>query len=506
MAVLASAAAPPAGAATLPAGFTDTLVTTVPRPTALAFTPDGALLVATQPALLRVVSGGTLLATPALDLSAVACTNAERGLLGVAVDPAFADNGFIYVYYTFNKFGSCPQNAALTPVNRVSRFVLGPENTVDRTTETVLVDNIPSPGGIHNAGDLQFGRDGNLYVSVGDGGCDYLGDSGCGGANNASRDENVLLGKVLRITPTGGIPADNPFQGLGTGRCNLTGGTAAARCQETFAWGLRNPFRIAFDANETGERLFINDVGLNQWEEIDAGIAGADYGWNVREGHCLNGSTTNCPAPPAGMTDPIYDYSHAGGCRSITGGAFVPAGVWPVAYDGAYLFADYVCGRIFALTPTGAGFTATIFADGLGPGSAVHLAFGPHGSTRALYYTNYRSGGAVQRIAYSAANRAPRARLTATPSTVPIGDPVTLDGATSSDPDPGDTLTYVWDFGDRSPTVKTKDPSISYTYAAARRFIASLTVYDSHAHRSSNTARVAIDVTPPAPSPLTSKR
>ena len=496
VAVLAAAAAPPAGAVTLPAGFTDQLITTVPAPTALAFTPDGTMLIATQPGLLRVVSGGALLAAPALNLSAVSCSNSERGMLGVAVDPAFADNRFIYVYYTFRKFGTCANNAPTSPVNRVSRFVLGPANTVDPATETVLIDNSPSPGH-HNSGDLQFGRDGNLYVSIGDGGCDYAGDSGCGGANNASRDENMLLGKVLRITPTGDIPADNPFQGLGTGRCNLTGGTTAARCQETFAWGLRNPFRIALDANETGQRLFINDVGQNQWEEIDAGIAGADYGWNVREGHCLNGSAANCPAPPAGMTDPIYDYSHAGGCRSITGGAFVPAGVWPAAYDAAYMFADHVCGRIFALTPTPAGYVSTIFADSLGASSAVHLAFGPFRATRALYYTSYLSGGAVHRIVYAAANRTPIARLTATPSTVPVGDVVTLDGSGSSDPDPGDTLTYVWDFGDGSPPVKTTTSSITHGYATARRFIAALTVHDAQA-RNSGRARVAIDVTPPA--------
>ena len=480
MAVLASAGAPPAGAVTLPPGFADEPVTNVAAPTALAFTPDGRMLITTQPGLLRVLSsGGTLLATPALDLSAVACTNSERGLLGVAVDPAFADNGFIYVYYTFKKFGSCPANTAQSPVNRVSRFVLGAANTVNPASETVLVDNIPSPNGNHNGGDVQFGRDGNLYVSVGDGGCDYAANSGCAGANNAARDEHILLGKVLRITPTGEIPASNPFQGLGTGRCHITGRTTAARCQETFAWGLRNPFRIALDPNETGQRLFINDVGQGVWEEIDLGVAGADYGWNVREGHCLTGSATNCPPPPAGMTDPIHDYDHSS-CRSITGGAFVPTGLWPAAYDGAYMFADYVCGRIFALTPTPAGYSRTIFADSLGASSAVHLAFGPHGSTRALYYTSYLSGGAVHRIVYAAANQAPTARLTATPSSGPPGVVVTLDGSGSTDPNPGDTLTYRWKFGDGTPAVKTTTPSITHTYAAAGNYIATLSVHDNH--------------------------
>ena len=118
------------------------------------------------------------------------------------------------------------------------------------------------------------------------------------------------------------------------------------------------------------------------------------------------------------MTDPIYDYSHAGGCRSITGGAFVPAGVWPAAYDGAYMFADYVCGRIFALTPTPRGLHAARSSPtASAPAARSTSPSARHGATRALYYTSYLSGGAVHRIVYAAANRAPTARLTATPST-----------------------------------------------------------------------------------------
>ncbi len=497
MAAFAASIAP-AGAVTLPANFTDEVVTTVASPTALAFTPDGRMLVATQPGRLRVHSGGTLLTTPALDLSTVACSNSERGLLGVAVDPQFAVNRFIYVYYTFKGAGSCQTGSATTPVNRVSRFVLPDTNAVDRATETVLIDNIPAPNGNHNAGDLQFGRDGNLYIGVGDGGCDYAG-GGCAGANDAARDQNVLVGKVLRITPTGAIPAGNPFQDLGSGRCNLAGRTSAARCQETFAWGLRNPFRLAFDPNAAGTRFYINDVGQNVWEEIDEAVAGADYGWNVREGHCATGSATNCGAPPAGMTNPVFDYGRSDGCGSITGGAFVPNGLWPATYTGVYLFADYVCGRIFALTPAG---TRTIFADQLGSSSAVHLAFGPHGASQALYYTSYQSGGTVHRVAYSgAANTAPTARLTATPSTGQPGVVVTLDGSASSDPNPGDTLTYEWDFGDGSAPAQTAASSVTHTYATAGSFTARLVVRDNHGAASSP-ATTAISVGNTAPVPV----
>jgi len=197
------------------------------------------------------------------------------------------------------------------------------------------------------------------------------------------------------------------------------------------------------------------------------------------------------------MTDPIHDYSHsATGCRSITGGAFVPNGVWPASYTGAYLFGDFVCGRIFALTPSG---TRTLFADQMGSGSAVHLAFGPHDSSQALYYTSYVGGGTVHRITYAApANQAPTARLTATPSAGQPGVVVTLDGSGSSDPDPGDPLTYTWDFGDGSATVQTGSSSTTHTYAAAGRFLARLIVRDDRGAVSSP-AGVTIDVANPPP-------
>jgi glucose/arabinose dehydrogenase len=401
-AALASALAAVAGpgVAAVPPGFTDSLVADVSMPTALAFTPDGRMLITTQSGRLRVYASGSLLATPALDLSGRICSNSERGLLGVAVDPSFGvgTNRDVYLYYTASLGGTC--------VNRVSRFHLADTNLVAPTSEAILVDQIPSPAGNHNGGDLNFGKDGNLYVSIGDGGCDYKDTSRCAGSNTAARDQFILLGKVLRITRDGGIPPDNPFLGADSGRCNVTGRTAAAKCQETFAWGLRNPFRFAFDPNAPVTRFFINDVGQSTWEEIDLGQAGADYGWNVREGFCALGSTTNCGTPPAGMTNPIFAYGHATGCRALTGGAFVPNGVWPAEYDGDYLYGDFVCGKVVRLEPSGGGWAATDFATGLGPSSAVHMRFGPwtgpFGPTQALYYTTYASSGEVRRIGYTA--------------------------------------------------------------------------------------------------------
>jgi glucose/arabinose dehydrogenase len=451
-------------------------VASVASPTALAFTPDGRMLITTQTGQLRVYEDGSLLSTPALDLAGSNfCSTSERGLLGVAVDPNFASNGYIYLYYSPRISGECK--------NRLSRFTMT-GNTVSLASQSILIDRIPAPFGTHNAGDVHVGNDGNLYISVGDGGGDYAGDSGSGAANDAARDMHALVGKILRITRDGGIPADNPFQGAGTTRCHQTGFvTAGLTCQEIYATGLRNPFRIALDPNATGVKIHINDVGQNTWEEIDLGAPGADYGWNVREGPCVTGSSSNCGQPPVGMTNPIYWYRQGdpSGCRAITGGAFVPAGIWPAAYTGTYLFADYVCGRIFRLDRQGDGtYLRTDFATGLGSNSAVHMAFGPYNGTQALFYTTYEDSGSVRRIEYTgSANREPFAALSASPTSGPAPLQVDFDGSGSGDPDAGDTLTYLWDFGDGA-TAEGSSPTISHTYTATASFTASLRVRDNH--------------------------
>jgi glucose/arabinose dehydrogenase/PKD repeat protein len=476
-----------AAATTLPPGFEDRLLASASKPIALAFTPDGRMLIATQPGQLRVYKNGALLQTPALSVSGRICANSERGLLGVAVDPNFSANRYVYLFYTHNKFGVCPTGQptnASNPVNRVSRFVMTGD-TIDQATEKVLIDNLPSPNGNHNSGDLGFGKDGYLYVTVGDGQCDYKGDSGCAGANDASRDRHVLLGKVLRVTRDGRIPSTNPYTGTGSARCNLAGMTDPGKnCQETFAWGLRNPFRFAFDPNAAGTRFFVNDVGQNSWEEIDQGKAGADYAWNLCEGNHDNpdrAGSVGCTATP--HTPPVHEYDHGGtGCASITGGAFVPDGFWPASYDDSYLFGDYVCNKIFKMKPkSGGGFTQTEFASGLGQGGPIAMAFGPYGPGKALYYTTYANDGEVRRIAPTGSvNRSPIASVSATPTSGALPLAVGFDGSGSSDPDAGDTLSYQWDFGDGSSTVTTTAPTASHTYSTEGSFTASLRVRDNH--------------------------
>jgi glucose/arabinose dehydrogenase len=385
----------------LPVGFGDRLVATLPTPTALDFTPDGRMLVASKGGAVNVLPPE---GSPALALTLPAgslCSDAERGLLGLAVSPGFAVNHHFFLFYTFNAAGTC--------VQRVSRFTLSDAGGVDAASELVLIDNIPSPSGTRIGGDLQFGRDGYLYVAVGDGGCDYAG-GGCGAAgaaNDAARDEHTLLGKVLRLAEDGSIPAGNPFQGPGTARCQATGGTTPGnRCQETFAWGLHDPVSLAFDPNATGTRFYVLESGHEGWEEINLGAAGADYGWNCREGSHPLSTSGPCNPAPAGMVDPaILEYPHgtplAGmnptfeSCGRMKAGVFVPNGTWP-GYDDAFLFEDVACNGTFRLDPGGNATSLAQWDPFNIPKS--RLKFGPYGPRRALYYTTPYDGGAVRRI------------------------------------------------------------------------------------------------------------
>jgi glucose/arabinose dehydrogenase/PKD repeat protein len=478
-------------------GFADSRVLSIPNPTALDFLPDGTMLVATREGRLHSVAPGAATPRLILDISGRVCTPRERGLVGLTVDPSFASNRFVYVYYTFEA-GPC-DNLGTTnaPVNRVSRFTVRADGTIDPAAETVLLDGIPSVNGNHNGGDLGFGTDGLLYVGVGDGGC-RIGDlTRCDTSNDNSRHLDYPLGKILRVTRTGSVPSTNPFVGAaGARRCTDPAGPVLGQgtCSETYVWGLRNPFRFAFD----GVTMFINDVGANSFEEIDVAMPGADYGWNVREGRCPVGQTTNCGPPANGMVDPLYDYPHTSGCSAITGGAFVPEGNWPQSMWHDYVFADYVCGKIFLMDRSGGQVTVQEFRSGLGESSAIDLVFGPDGAEKSLYYLSFANGGEVRKISFeSSGNTAPTASFTATPmsGTAPLD--VAFNATASSDPE-GDPVTYLFDFGDGA-TLETTDPTISHRYATSGSFTAELQVRDPGGLLS-NIATRQIDVgnTPPS--------
>jgi glucose/arabinose dehydrogenase len=242
------------------------IATGISTPTAMSFAPDGRLFVCEQGGRLRVIKNGTLLSTPFLTVSV--SSNGERGLLGVAFDPNFASNGYVYVYYT----------TASSPIhNRVSRFTASASNpdVAAAGTEVQLL-NLPSLSSAsnHNGGAIHFGTDGKLYIAVGD------------NANSAnSQPLTTTLGKILRINADGTIPADNPFVSQTTG-IN----------QAIWGRGLRNPFNFAID--RSNGRIHLNDVGQSGWEEVNHAIAGANFGWPQTEG--MN------PAGVSGVRYPIY--------------------------------------------------------------------------------------------------------------------------------------------------------------------------------------------------------
>ncbi len=331
-------------AATLPTGFTEiALTSSLSSATAMALAPDGRIFVCEQGGTLRVIKNGALLPQPFLTLTVSSV--GERGLLGVAFDPGFLTNHFLYVYYT-----------SPTPSihNRVSRFTANGD-VVASGSEIVLLDldNLSSATN-HNGGATHFGPDGKLYIAVGE---------NANGAN--SQTLSNLLGKILRINANGTIPTDNPFynQAIGNNRA-------------IWALGLRNPFTFTFQ-NGTG-RMFINDVGENTWEEINDGLIGSNYGWPTTEGE-----TTD-----ARFVSPLFVYGHGTGPTvgcAITGGAFYnPGTVRFSGYTGKYFFADNCGGWIRTYDP--AADTAAGFATGAG--GVVDLFVSDSGK---LYYLNRSS-------------------------------------------------------------------------------------------------------------------
>jgi glucose/arabinose dehydrogenase len=339
-------------AATLPAGFTETQINGLANPTAMEIAPDGRIFVCQQGGSLRVIKNGVLLSTPFLTLSVD--SNGERGLLGIAFDPNFANNNFLYVYYT----------VPVTPRhNRVSRFTANGDVVVAGSEQIILeLDNLSSATN-HNGGAIHFGPDGKLYVAVGEN----------ANGSNAQTLSN-RLGKVLRINSDGSIPTDNPFFNTATGAN-----------RSIWAFGLRNPFTFAFQPG-TG-RLFINDVGEVTWEEINDGIAGSNYGWNLSEG-----PTTNPQ-----FRAPLFAYQHGGtattGC-AIAGGTFYnPATVqFPQSFVGKYFFADLCTGWIRVFDPSNG--TASDFASNIS--NPVDLKVGADGS---LYYLA-RGSSSVFRVQF----------------------------------------------------------------------------------------------------------
>ena len=360
VAVLAFSANSARGAATLPPNFARSqVVGGLASPTAMEFAPDGRLFVAEQRGTLRVVKSGANLAT-FLDISGRVDSAGERGLLGLAFDPAFSNNHYVYLYYTQRATGTTPAH------NRVIRVTARGDRAVAGSKKLILrLDNLSSATN-HNGGAIHFGEDGKLYVAVGDN----------ANGENAQSLRN-LKGKILRINKDGTIPRDNPFYKRATGRNRAI-----------WALGLRNPFSFAIQPHKG--KVFINDVGEQTWEEINQGAAGANYGWPRYEG----------PESNPSYRSPVFAYrqgsTNTTGC-AITGGAFYNPTTrqFPRGYLGDYFFADFCSGWIRRLDAATGDVTG--FATGLS--STVDLKVSKGGS---LYYLSRGDGaGLVGKIRYT---------------------------------------------------------------------------------------------------------
>ena len=327
------------GTLALPEGFRAEVVATgFTGATALELAPDGRIFVCEQTGTLRLIKNGKLLAEPVLKVPVDATW--ERGLIGVTVAPDFPKTPHLFVCYVAAK----PH-----PHHVVSRFT-AVGDLAEPASEKILLegDDQSKLGGTvpagHQGGALHFGNDGKLYIAIGD-----------QTAGKPAQDLNSLQGKLLRINPDGSIPDDNPFLSK-----------SAGKYRAIWALGLRNPFTFAVQP-QTG-RIFINDVG-GQAEEINEGIAAANYGWPTVE----HGPTTD-----PRFTSPIHHYPTA----CIIGGAFAPKGLnWPKEYRGQYFFGDFNHGWIKTIDPAKPAL-ARSFATGLR--RPVDLRFAPDGDLYVL--------------------------------------------------------------------------------------------------------------------------
>lgn len=379
---------------TLPAGFSEAQVTTgLNSATAMELSPTGELWVLEQAGGVNLVRGD---GTRHTAINLVVNSGGERGLLGIAFDSAYDGAGpntdYVFLYYT-----------ATTPEthNRVSRFTITGAGTDMPTlgSESIILEIEPEAQGDnssnHNGGAIHFGLDGKLYIAIGDHNADGVNFQG---ANHVSQSLAYRHGKILRINPDGTNPSDNPF---------YTGSDPIA--DAIWALGLRNPYTFAIEPG-TGN-VFINDVGERNWEEINEGVAGANYGWASEgtPGGFGEGFETSAPSyvTIGAYTNPVMAFDHSGsaptpfGC-AITGGVFYPAGgQFGPAYDGVYFFADF-CGdfiRVFdPANPgsTGTPDTSTGFASNVTGTSPVDLKVDADGN---LYFL---TRGSVYRISANA--------------------------------------------------------------------------------------------------------
>lgn len=400
-----------AQAPTLPPGFTQEIVTNkLDGPTAFAIAPDGRIYFTQKSGTVRVLVNNQLVPENFIDLSAEVNYAYNRGLVGIALHPNFPQTPYVYLSYVYQPAEANGHKAIGARLSRVIRVSADPANLNKALPDSKVVllggsgtfaqignpdnpdrkpftcqdkegkpinDCIPVEGTAHQANMLRFGRDGALYVGIGDGG-EY--DE----AGLRAQDLNSLSGKIVRINPiTGAGYTNNPFYN----------GDPQSNRSKIYMLGLRNPFRFTF--HPTTADLVIGDVGKSSWEEVNRGRAGANFGWPCFESGDPGMTTPPCDklqAAPKALVFPQYAFPHTEGRVAIIGGDFYTGAVFPAEYQGVYFFGDYNVGKIWLLTTTANGVQIKDFASNFA--GLVQISAGPDG---ALYVLTVR-GGTLYRV------------------------------------------------------------------------------------------------------------
>jgi glucose/arabinose dehydrogenase len=527
----------------------------VSEPTSVRFSPDGRVFVAEKNGLIVVLDSLTdTTPTTFADLRTKVHNFWDRGLLGLALDPQFPAKPFVYVLYTYDaaiggtapRWGVAGQSSDGCPTppgattdgcvvsGRLSRLeAVGGGNTAG--PEQVLIEDWCQQFPSHSIGDLEFGADGALYVSAGEGASfayDDYGQSGspknpCGdppagaGGNETpptaeggslrsqdirtSGDPTGYSGSILRVDPdTGEAPADNP-----------NASSTDAKARRIIAYGLRNPFRMAIRPGTS--EPWVGDVGSGTWEEIDqvANPPGGvqNFGWPCYEGtpraggfDSLNVNLCESLYSAGSARPPNYSYNHNAqvnsedacgtGSSSLSGLAFTPSGsTWPAEFGGALFFADYSRDCIWVMERNGGTLPSPsrIRPFRAGAYGVVDLQFGPDGD---LYYPDL-GGTGIKKIHYSAGNQAPRAVIGATPTSGATPLHVDFSATGSSDPDAGDTLSYAWDLDGDGAYDDATGATAQFTYQSAGRYLAAVQVTDNHGVSATDAVAIAAGNTRP---------
>jgi glucose/arabinose dehydrogenase len=482
-------------------GFvTDTVVSGLDLPTAFAFAPDGRMFIALKSGVVKVWDGTTL-----ATFYTVSPVNSfhDRGLLGIAVDPNYLTNHYVYLSYTYENNAADQSGPKTSQVIRVTangntvvsgskKVILGTKvgNASTPSCEDFAAgpndDCIPADGESHSQGNLKFGADGKLYVATGDAASFSFVDP----LALRSQDINRLSGKILRVDPaTGAGLSDNPFWN----------GDATATRSKVWVYGLRNDFRFNFKPGTNV--LLTGDVGWDTWEEINTvATPGTNLGWpcyegpNQQPGYAAFQLCQNLYNAGTAKTG-IYSWDHSQGSSASVGGAFTGTNGYSPQFQNALWFGDYARNRIDVMKLDAnnqmvPGSLVNFTTAGDGP---VDLEIGPEGD---VYYAAINAGE-IRHIRFLQSNRPPVAVASGNPTSGPAPLTVTFSSAGSNDPDAGQAITYDWDFGDGSAHSTAANPTHQYT--AQGSYTATLTVTDPFSATGQATVPIQAGNSPPVP-------